>query len=45
MDPDWQHIRVHRPSLPVEAYNITQELIGDPYLPGFRVAVAEFFAD
>ena len=45
VDPDSQHVRVHRPGLPVESYNMTQELVGDPYLPGFRVAVAEFFAD
>ncbi len=45
IDPDWQLVRVHRPGLPVESHNATQELIGDPYLPGFRVAVAEFFAD
>ncbi len=45
VDSDWQHVQVHRPGLPVESYNITQELVGDPYLPGFRVAVAGFFAD
>ncbi len=45
VDPEFQHIRVHRPGLPIESYNTTQELVGDPYLPGFRVAVAEFFAD
>ena len=45
VEPEYQLIRVHRPGLPIESYNITQELVGDPYLPGFRVAVAEFFAD
>ena len=45
VDPEFLHVRVHRPGLPVESYNVTQELVGDPYLPGFRVAVAEFFAD
>ena len=45
VDPEFQHVRVHRPGLPVESYNITQELVGDPYMPGFRVAVAELFAD
>jgi len=45
VDPDFQLVQVHRPGQPVEGYNITQELVGDPYLPGFRVAVAEFFDD
>ena len=45
VDPAFQLVRVHRPDLPVESYNTTQELVGDPYLPGFRVAMAEFFAD
>ena len=45
VDPNFQLVRVHRPGLPVESFNVTQELVGDPYLPGFRVAVAEFFAD
>ena len=43
VDPEFQHVRVYRPDLPVEGYNITQELVGDPYLPGFRVAVADIF--
>ncbi len=45
VEPQTQVVRVHCSGLPVESYNITQELVGDPYLPGFRVAVAEFFAD
>lgn len=45
VQPEYQLIRVHRPGSPVESFNNTQELVGDPYLPGFRVAVAEFFAD
>ena len=45
VDPDFQVVQVHRPGLPVEGFNITQELVGDPYLPGFRVAVADLFND
>ena len=45
VEPEYQLIRVHRAGQLVETYNITQELVGDPYLPSFRVAVAEFFAD
>ncbi len=45
VNPEYQTVMVHRPGQTVEVYNITQELVGDPYLPGFRVAVAEFFAD
>ncbi len=45
VDPDSQHVRVHRPGMPVESFNVTQELVGDPDLPGFRVAVAALFAD
>ena len=43
VNPEYQSIQVHRPGLPVESYNVTQELVGDPYLPGFRVAVAALF--
>ena len=45
VDADFQSIRVHRPGRLIEGSNTTHELVGDPYLPGFRVAVAEFFAD
>ena len=43
VEPEYQLVRVHRPGLPVESFNVTRELVGDPYLPGFRVAVAELF--
>ena len=45
VDPVYETLRVHRPGQPVESFNVTHELDADAYLPGFRVAVAEFFAD
>ena len=45
VDPDFRTVSVHRPGCPVELYNDRQELIGDPELPGFRVAVSRFFDD
>ncbi len=45
IDPDFQTVRVHRPGHPPESFNATQELPGDPYLPGFRVAVAAIFEE
>lgn len=43
VEPEYQVVRVHRPGLPMESFNITQEIDADPYLPGYRVAVARFF--
>ena len=34
---------VHRAGAAPEMFNATQELTGDPELPGFRVAVARIF--
>src|SRR5262249_27093575 len=34
----------HRPGLPPEGFNVTNELTAEPHLPGFRVPVAEIFA-
>ena len=45
VNPRYQTVMVHRPGEVIAVYNRTHELIGDPYLPGFRVAVADFFAD
>jgi Uma2 family endonuclease len=42
-DPSSRSIRVHQPGLPSETFNESQELNGDPYLPGFRVSVARLF--
>lgn len=43
VDPDFRTLSVHRPGHPVEVYNDRQEFVGDPELPGFRVAVARLF--
>ena len=45
VDPASEIARVHRPGSPVVSYGATEEIVADPYLPGFRAAVAEFFAD
>jgi Uma2 family endonuclease len=45
IDADFQTVRVHRPGELAVSFNASQELSADPYLPGFRVAVAEFFED
>ena len=39
VDPDQRRISVHRPGQVAETYHEGQELVGDPYVPGFRVAV------
>ncbi len=41
--PDFRTVAVHRTGEPPETFNDRQELVGDPYLPGFRVRVARFF--
>jgi Uma2 family endonuclease len=43
VDPDFRTVSVHRRDHDPETYNVRQELSGDPYLPDFRVKVAEFF--
>ena len=43
VDPDFRTIRVHRPGRAPGAFNVDQELSGEPYLPGFRVPVARVF--
>jgi Uma2 family endonuclease len=43
VDPDFRTVRVHRPGQPVALFNDQQDLLGDPELPGFRVAVARLF--
>lgn len=43
IDPDLRTVTVYRPDkLPI-LFNASQELAGDPELPGFRVKVAELF--
>jgi Uma2 family endonuclease len=44
IDPDFQTVSVHRPGQTVEVLNVLQELSGEPYLPGFRLAVAQLFS-
>jgi Uma2 family endonuclease len=45
IDPDFRRVSVHRPGHEPEMLNASQELSADPYLPGFRVAVAAIFQD
>ena len=42
-NPDFRTVAVHRPNQFVEYFNEVQDLVGDPELPGFRVAVADLF--
>ena len=44
VDPEFQTVTVHQPRAKPQMFNDTQELSGDPHLPGFRVAVAELFS-
>jgi Uma2 family endonuclease len=37
-------ITVHRPDAPPQLFNEAQFIDAEPHLPGFRVAVSEFFA-
>jgi len=43
VNPYFETVAVHRPGRKVETLNTDHELSGDPYLPGFRAKVAEFF--
>jgi Uma2 family endonuclease len=43
VDPDFRTVRVHRPGCESESFNAKQELSGEPYLPGFRLAVVDLF--
>ena len=45
VDPDFRRVSVHRQGHEVELLNASKELSADPYLPGFRVAVASIFDD
>lgn len=44
VDPHDQTVMVYRPGQPPTMVNNTQELSGEPHLPGFRVPVARLFA-
>jgi len=43
IDPYDQTIKVYRRALRPQLFNSDQELSGEPYLPGFRIPVANFF--
>ena len=43
VDPRFRSVSVYRPGRDVEHFNKSQELSGEPELPGFRVPVAELF--
>ncbi|WP_435008504.1 Uma2 family endonuclease [Tundrisphaera lichenicola] len=45
VDPDFRTVRVHRPGQLPESFNASQELSGDPYVPGFRIPVVKLFED
>ena len=45
VDPDFRRVGVHRPGRELEMLTESQELSAEPYLPGFRVAVASIFDD
>lgn len=44
IDPHDRTVTVYRPGHEPELFNALRELTGDPYLPGFRIAIAELFA-
>ncbi len=44
IDPHDQTVPVYRPNEPPVLFIITQELTGEPHLPGFRVPVAKIFS-
>ena len=43
VDPHNRTILVHRPEAEPDMFNVTQEISGEPVMPGFRVAVARIF--
>ncbi|MBX9583703.1 MAG: Uma2 family endonuclease [Gemmataceae bacterium] len=45
LNPYLRTAAIHRPGQPSVTLNETQELAGDPELPGFRVPVARLFSD
>ncbi len=42
-NPDLRTIAIHRPGQPPITFNESQELLGDPELPGFRVPISRLF--
>jgi Uma2 family endonuclease len=45
VEPMFCTVQVYKPNQLPETFNSSQQLVADPHLPGFRVAVAEFFED
>lgn len=43
IDPDLQTVMVHRPGAAPTLFTASEELPGDPELPGLRIGVAELF--
>jgi Uma2 family endonuclease len=43
VNPVFESVTVHRPGMPPELFNVTQDLTAEPHLKGFRVPVAEIF--
>jgi Uma2 family endonuclease len=43
VEPVFKTVCVYRPDAPPELFNETEELSGEPHLPGFRAAVADLF--
>ena len=44
VDPDLCTVDVYQPEYEGKAYNASDELSGEPYLPGFRCFVSKFFS-
>jgi len=44
VNPIYEGVTVHRPGVPYETFNVTQELTAEPHLPGLRIPIAEIFA-
>ncbi len=43
VSPKYKAVTVHRPGMPPELFNVTQELTAEPHLRGLRIPVAEVF--
>jgi Uma2 family endonuclease len=44
INPHHRTVAIYRPNQAPVLVNVTQELTGEPELPGFRVRVADLFA-
>jgi Uma2 family endonuclease len=45
VEPRHSTVTVYRPDAKPQLFNADQELSAEPFLPGFRVSVSDFFAD